>query len=137
MSTQRWGMSPNSIHRRIRNLYFSGRLIVTLSAGLGLIASSAWAQNAASGTISGQVTDPQGAAIAGAEVKLLDKGTGSARTFTTNEAGRYDIFNNNPGLYDVTITRQGFSETKLSDQRVEVGNTLNLNIKLQLGASST
>ncbi len=37
----------------------------------------------------------------------------------------------------MTISRQGFSETKLSNQRVEVGNTLNLNIKLQVGASST
>src|ERR1700688_1609657 len=99
-------MSPDRIYRSVRNL--SGRLIVSLSVVLGLMASSVWAQNAASGTISGQVTDPQGAAIAGAEIKLLDKGTGSVKTFTSNEAGRYDIFNLNPGLYDVTITRQGF-----------------------------
>jgi hypothetical protein len=114
-----------------------GRSIVSLAVVLGLFASYASAQNAASGTISGQVTDPQGAAIAGAEIKLIDKATSSIKTFISNEAGRYDIFNINPGLYDVTITRQGFSETKLSNQRVEVGNTLNLTVKLQLGSSST
>jgi hypothetical protein len=115
----------------------SGRIVVTLSVALGLIASSVWAQSSASGTISGQVTDPQGAAIAGAEIKLSDKSTGAVKTFVSNEAGRYDIFSINPGLYDLAITRAGFSETKFSNQRVEVGNTLNLNIKLQLGSSST
>src|ERR1700722_10758063 len=113
------------------------RYSVFLCLFSSLLATSAWGQNAASGTISGQVTDPQGAAIAGAEIKLIDKGTSSVKTFTTNEAGRYDIFNINPGLYDVTVTRAGFSETKLSSQQVSVGNTLNLNIKLQIGASST
>jgi hypothetical protein len=116
---------------------FIRRFIISITVALTLLMSSAWAQNAASGTISGQVTDPQGAAIAGAEVKLIDRGTSSIKTFTTNEAGRYDIFNINPGLYDVTVTRQGFSETKLSNQQVSVGETLNLNVKLQLGASST
>src|ERR1700753_3396005 len=114
-------MSHIQFHRRLGILSIvSGRLIFSMGLAFGLAASSAWAQNAASGSISGQVTDPQGAAIAGAEIKLIDKGTGSIKTFVTNDAGRYDIFNINPGLYDVTISRQGFSETKLSNQRVEV-----------------
>jgi hypothetical protein len=113
------------------------RLLISITVALTLLMSSAWAQNAASGTISGQVTDPQGAAIAGAEIKLIDKGTNSVKTYTSNESGRYDILNINPGAYDLTITRQGFSESKLTNQVVEVGNVLTLNIKLQLGASST
>jgi hypothetical protein len=131
-------MSQLSFHRRISIIsVLSGRFILSMGLVLGLAASSAWAQNAASGSISGQVTDPQGAAIAGAEIKIIDKATSSVRTYTSNEAGRYDILNINPGVYDVTIARQGFSESKLTNQKVEIGVTLNLNIKLQLGSSST
>jgi hypothetical protein len=113
------------------------RFAITISLALGLLASSALAQNAASGTISGQVTDPQGAAIAGAEIRLIDKSTSTVKTYLSNESGRYDIFNINPGSYDVTVTRQGFSETKLAAQQVSVGQTLSLNVKLQVGAAST
>ncbi len=116
---------------------FPGRMVLSMGLVFGLLTASAWAQNAASGTISGQVTDPQGAAIAGAEIKLIDKTTNAVRTFTSNEAGRYTILNVNPGLYDVTVTRQGFSETKLTAQEVQVGLTLTLNVKLQLGSAST
>jgi hypothetical protein len=131
-------MSQINFHRRIGIIsLLSGRLIVSMGLAMTLAAGSAWAQNAASGTISGQVTDPQGAAIAGAEIKLIDKTTNAVRTFTSNEAGRYDILNVNPGLYDVSVSRQGFSESKLSGQQVQVGLTLTLNVKLQLGASST
>jgi hypothetical protein len=123
---------------RLRHIScLSGQAFVTFCLFLAFAVSSAWAQNAASGTISGQVTDPQGAAIAGAEIKLIDKSTNSVKTYTSNEAGRYDILNINPGLYDVSVSRQGFSETKLSGQQVQVGLTLTLNIKLQLGSSST
>ena len=95
------------------------------------------AQSTSTGTVSGQVTDPQGAAIAGAEVKLIDTSTKQVRTLVTNEAGRYDFFNVPPGSYDVSITRQGFTETKFSKQQVSVGFVLTLNAALQVGASST
>ncbi len=74
----------------------------------------AYAQNTSSGTISGQVTDAQGASIAGADVLLLDHATGSVKTFTTNDAGRYNIFNLPPGSYDVGIKKPGFAETRVS-----------------------
>jgi Carboxypeptidase regulatory-like domain len=131
-------MSHIRFHRRLGIIsLFSGRLLVSTGIAFCLAASSAWAQNAASGTINGQVTDPQGAAIAGAEVKLIDKATNSIKTYTTNEAGRFDILNINPGAYDVSVSRSGFSESKLTNQNIEVGTTLNLTITLQLGAAST
>ncbi len=135
-------MNQNCILRCIR-ASVSFRILSSIVIGFALfllltsLSTFAWGQNTSSGTISGQITDPQGAAIPGAEIKLIDKGTNSTKTFFSNEAGRYDIFNINPGVYDVTVTRSGFTETRLSNQRVEVGITLNLNVKLQIGASST
>ncbi len=94
------------------------------------------AQNTASGTISGQVTDASGAAVPGASIKLYDHDTKSTKTLTTNDAGRYDIFNLNPGIYDVIVTKTGFSESRLMNQQVQVGLVLTLNVPLQIGAAS-
>jgi len=102
-----------------------------------LSAAVAFSQSTSTGTISGIVTDPSGAAIAGAQVQLGDRATNTIRTLLTNNAGRYDFFNINPGLYDVTVTSAGFSETKFSQQKVDVGLVLTLNAKLQVGAANT
>ncbi len=124
-----------------RTCYGNGvfHCLATLIVGLlscSLI-STAWAQSASSGTLSGQVTDPQGAVVAGAVVRITDKATGTARTNTTNDTGRYDFFNINPGTYDVIVARPGFAESRLSDQKVEIGSVLTLDVRLQVGSSST
>lgn len=92
---------------------------------------------AATGTLIGQVTDPQGAAIVGAEVRLTDPATNSQRTALTNEAGRYTIVNVPPGTYDVTIAKPGFSVSKLKEQKIDIGQVLTLDVALQVGATST
>ena len=54
------------------------------------------------GSISGQVTDQQSAAIVGAEIKLVDPSTNTARTTTNNDVGRYSFASVAPGTYDVS-----------------------------------
>src|SRR5437868_10123894 len=56
---------------------------------LSLASAMVCAQSTATGTVSGQVTDPTSAVIVGATVTLTDTATGGARTTTTNENGRY------------------------------------------------
>jgi hypothetical protein len=92
------------------------------------------AQMAGSGSVSGTVTDPSGAAVAGATVTLTDTSTNAVRTTTTNESGRYFAANVLPGTYDVTITKTGFRQAKLSKQVVAVDSNLTLNVTLELGA---
>ena len=94
-------------------------------------------QNTSSGTIAGQVTDESGAAIPGAEIRLADKATNSVKTFQSNEAGRYNIFNLDPGTYDISVNKTGFSETRIPAQAVQVGLVLTLNVQLHLGQTST
>src|ERR1700722_3296354 len=110
---------------------------VSILTVLLLAVSAGWGQSTSTGTVSGQVMDPQGAAIAAAEVKILDPSTNTSRAAITNEAGRYDFFNVPPGNYNVIVTRPGFSETKLANQRVSVGFVLTLDVKLQVGSAST
>ena len=96
--------------------------------------SSAMAQMAGSGSVGGTVTDQSNAVVVGATVTLRDVSTGAVRTSATNDSGRYYIANVLPGTYDMTVTKTGFRETKLSKQAVNVGSDLTLNVTLELGA---
>jgi hypothetical protein len=105
---------------------------------LSLTATSAMGQGAATtGVVNGQITDAQNAAIAGADIRLVDTATGSTRTTVSNDVGRYTIPSVAPGVYDLTITKTGFEASKLSAQKVDVGQTLTLNVTLQVGATTT
>jgi len=129
-------MISNCSPLRARASSYSLRLFIL--AGIWLLSTvGLWAQSTSSGTISGQVADDQGSAIPGASVQLVDAATKSTRTALTNDSGRYDVFNLNPGLYDVSVTKPGFAETKLSHQSVQVGFVLTLNVTLRVGATTT
>ncbi len=96
----------------------------------------AWAQSTNTGTIAGAVTDPTGAVVNGATVTLTDTSIKTTRNVTTNSAGRYIFVDVNPGAYEVTFTKQGFSTAK-TQITVEVGLATTLNMSLQVGGSST
>src|SRR5213079_1457977 len=78
------------------------------------------AQSTSTGTVSGQVTDRQTAVIVGAEVLLRDLSTNTTQKTQTNEVGRYIFLNVAPGTYDLTVSKSGFSQAKLSGQAVQV-----------------
>jgi hypothetical protein len=105
-----------------------------LLALLFISPSGMWAQMAGSGSVSGTVTDATNAVVAGAAVTLRDTATGAARTTTTNDVGRFFLANVLPGTYTVTVSKPGFREARLSNQAVNVGSELNLNVPLAIGA---
>ena len=59
-------------------------------------------------TISGEVTDPAGAAITGAKVVATSVERNVPYTAETNEAGRYMIQFLLPGKYVITAEKTGF-----------------------------
>ncbi|HYG82883.1 MAG TPA: carboxypeptidase-like regulatory domain-containing protein, partial [Pyrinomonadaceae bacterium] len=69
------------------------------------------------GSIIGSVTDPQGAAVAGATVTITDLTKNITRTVPTNEDGNYSATNLIPGRYQVKVEQQGY---KVSTQEVDV-----------------
>ncbi|MGH9395010.1 MAG: carboxypeptidase regulatory-like domain-containing protein, partial [Terriglobales bacterium] len=112
-------------------------LALVASAGLLWLAPSrASAQNTNSGTIVGQVTDAQGAAIQGAVIVLTNTATNSAQPTVSNNAGRYTFVNLNPGTYTVDIKKDGFKEAILKSQNVQVGKQLTLNVPMQVGSAT-
>ena len=87
----------------------------------------------ASGTVAGQVTDQQGAVIAGVAIRLTDPSTSTTQAVISNEAGRFIIVNVKPGSYDITFEKPGFSRYKVNRQDVQVGQVLNLDATLEVG----
>src|SRR5437667_7298537 len=111
-------------------------LILAVIAGMSLSVSvaPANAQTASSGSVTGQVSDPQGSIVPGADVTLTDMATKSSQTTTTNDAGRYNFPVVNPGTYDLVVSKQGFKIAKFSNQKVSIGAVLTLNVAMEVGA---
>ncbi|HKR30372.1 MAG TPA: carboxypeptidase-like regulatory domain-containing protein [Terriglobales bacterium] len=100
-----------------------------------VLAISASAQNANTGTVFGVITDPSGAVIPSATVTLHDVATGQERTATTNEVGRYNFASVNPGNYSIKATGAGFRATA-SSVTVEVGKSFTVDLALTVGQAS-
>jgi hypothetical protein len=103
-------------------------------AALALALASLPAARAAGGEISGVVTDPQGAVVVGAQVTATDAATQKSSNATTDSQGRYKISGLVAGTYVVSVTAQGFAETKQEDVRVEDGKTATANVRMLLPA---
>ena len=115
-----------------------GRSLGSIIISLALVcATSVRAQTSSSGTVSGEVTDKQGAPIPGVQVEILDPSTKISTTSTTNDAGRYQFNNVEPRRYTVTFTKTGFTTNRLAEEDVQVGQVLTINSVLDVGAVST
>jgi hypothetical protein len=79
------------------------------------------------------VKDPSGAVISGANLTLTDKATSTSRTTTTNDSGSYVFTNIPPGTYDLTVKHPGFSQGKVANLKVDVGQQVTANVPLQIG----
>ena len=103
---------------------------------LALLAGTVWAQGGV-GELTGLVTDPSGAVVPNAEVKLTNTATGVERTTTTTQSGIYR-FPALPvvGTYTLETAPKGFKTAKVANIVVTVGTTTSHDIHLELGASS-
>jgi len=85
------------------------------------------------GTISGVVQDPSGAAIPGVVVSVKNLETGITRTVTTDERGRYTAPNLSLGNYEVQAEHAGFETDVRSGITLTVGREAVVNISLRVG----
>lgn len=90
------------------------------------------AQQAATATLTGRVSDPNEASVRGAVVTAVHKATGTERDTVTNEEGLYVISNLAAGEYEVRIKAKGFSDRSFPNVVLPVGQNTTLNISLQL-----
>jgi len=88
------------------------------------------------GSITGRVTDPAGASVAGAQVRATQEGTGFSRTATTDTEGLYVIPSLQPATYTLTVEAKGFSTSKESAITVLADQTLTVNVGVKLGMTT-
>jgi hypothetical protein len=90
-----------------------------------------------SGDVTGTIEDPTGAAVPNAKVTLTNKDTGATQISTSNGTGAYHFSLLNPGNYTISAEAQGFQVVTSPPVRVALGQTQAVNLKLQIGPSST
>ena len=116
--------------RRCR--FLMGRVL--LGVALLFVTATALAQSQiTTGAIEGTVTDPSGAAIAGATVVIKHVATGVERTLTTDSAGRFVAPLLPVGDYQITVSASGFGTLVSRGYSLALGRTVVANISLQLG----
>lgn len=93
-----------------------------------------WAQT---GSITGTVKDPSGAAIAGAKVVITDPGRGISREMDTNSTGDYNQSALPEGTYDVIVTATGFKKFQAKAVKLDVAQKARVDVTLQVGATTT
>ncbi len=100
-----------------------------------LLSSHLLAQSeATTGVIEGSVVDPSGAALPGATVSLKNTATNFEQTLTTNRQGRFRGLLLPLGPYRVTVSLQGFATLVREGIKLEVGQTISLDLKLEVSA---
>jgi Carboxypeptidase regulatory-like domain/TonB-dependent Receptor Plug Domain len=95
-----------------------------------------FAAQSPTGTISGIVTDPTGATVAGADVLVVNDATRAQFSGKTNDEGIYVVPNLPPGNYRVQVSKIGFKTIIKPDIVVNVQDALAINFALPLGAVS-
>src|SRR5215475_14115030 len=111
----------------------------TLALCLALLATSVGAQTATTGTIEGTVTDPNGAVVPGATVRVTSPNLMRAQTATSDGQGRYRFANLPPGKYTVTVEATGgFAKFERADLEVNLSTITTADVKLlPQGAAAT
>lgn len=104
---------------------------------LSLAGGSYAAAQATAGAISGVVTDPSGASIAGATVNVTSQSTNSVRVVTTNDSGFYSAEGLSVGDYSVSVSKSGFETTITRGIHLNPGQRYAANVSLQISRAST
>ncbi|MBL8241016.1 MAG: TonB-dependent receptor [Bryobacterales bacterium] len=86
------------------------------------------------GTILGRVSDATAALIPGAKITARNVATGVIVETKSNDSGNYELPYLVPGQYEVSAEREGFSKAVRDGIQLRVGDRLQLDLSLQLGA---
>jgi len=84
------------------------------------------------GQLNGSVTDPSGAAVAGAKITLTNPATGLERTTTSNGTGLYQFLDVPPGNYRLQAAASGFASYQAARVTLVVNTPSTILIRLQV-----
>lgn len=87
-------------------------------------------------TVSGTITDQSGAAVVGAQVRILNHETGVTSSATTNDVGQYHLLFVNPGTYRLTAEMPGFRTFARENVLVTLGEAATLDVRMEVGSQT-
>ena len=122
-------MTSSQSVRIIASLFLPALLFAVVSL---LPARSTPAQDLDNVTITGRVTDPNGAFIPGATIEAIFTRTGATRTTVSDDEGRYRIIQLEPGAYNLRASFAGFATLEKNNLDFLAGNNAQIDFELAL-----
>ncbi|HZW50661.1 MAG TPA: carboxypeptidase-like regulatory domain-containing protein, partial [Rudaea sp.] len=129
--------APQSFIEQLSQPYYTRRPVVPLPQMAQLTPQThESAMLGGLGAVSGTVTDPSGATITGAQVKLFDSSGNLIGSQVSDDQGRYEFDDLPSATYRLEISQPGFQRSVVSGLSVSGDNQLTQNVTLRLGAVS-
>lgn len=114
------------------------RTITSSALTLGMllcVTITVFSQGTNLGTLRGTVTDPNGAVIPNAAVKVTDQTTRLSRDVTTDSEGNYEVPALKAGTYKITVTAPGFKTAEV-DAVLKGADIVRADVRTEVGAQS-
>jgi len=118
-------MKPNPLTHRLP-LVIVAHLIIAVSF-IGVTAQQG------TSTVRGTVEDPQGNAVSGATVTLINDARNFSREQTTNESGGFAFSLIPPDTYRIEAQASGFKKVSLTNVKASIDIATDVNLKLEIG----
>src|SRR5215472_17487278 len=96
--------------------------------------ANSFAQLTTTSSLSGSVTDPQGAAVPRAQVTVINPLNGQRFTTAAGERGEWTVPSLPTAVYEATVSAQGFKTAKFTEIKIDPGVPATLNVTLEIGA---
>lgn len=88
------------------------------------------------GTITGTISDPAGAVVAGAPIEAKNQETGAVYSGAASGTGNYTLPQIPTGTYEISVTVTGFKKYVRQNILVPVAQTVRVDIQLEVGATT-
>ncbi len=85
-----------------------------------------------SATLAGTITDPNGAVIAGATIRLVNEKTGQEQAMLTDSEGQYQFQNLEAGIYSLKSERLGFMKNERNGLELQEGQGQNVDVSIDV-----
>jgi hypothetical protein len=112
--------------------YFPFGRILALALAVCVLALPSLAQESRA-TLTGRVSDPNGAAVPGATVQITSQQTNLTTTTTSNDEGNYSVPSLQPGLYTVKVEKQGFKAAESNTVELHTADKATFDVALEVG----
>src|SRR5690349_4647064 len=88
------------------------------------------------GTITGTVSDPAGAVVAGAVIEARNSATGAVYPVAASATGNYTIAQLPAGTYELSVTTPGFKKYLRPGLLIQAAQTIRVDATLEVGSAS-